>query len=344
MKQTWSVGKTRAWYDAQTWPLGFNYVPANAINSTEMFMDYGFDPVFMEKELRLARDTGFNCARIFLPFVVWENEPEAFKARLDVLLGICAKCGIRVMPALFDDCGFCDITNPFFGKQPDVIPGWYSYGWIPSPGHDFVRDRSQWSRLEPFVKDVVGTFGNDPRVWVWDMYNEPTNGIGIGKYAYQLGDVSLPLVEKVFGWARETGPSQPLTLGAWNGNAKLNAMVFENSDVVTFHCYDNAEGLMAKIAEIKATVGGRPVICTEWMNRGTGSTMAGCLPVFKRENVGAIHWGLVSGKTQTHLGWGHLPGQPVKPVWQHELFHGDHTPYDDEEIECIRKVVGGADR
>jgi len=340
MKQYWSPEKARAWYDAQPWPCGFNYIPANALNSTEMFMDYGFDPAFIEREMRLAQSVGLNCARVFLPFVVWENEPGAFKARFGTLLGICEKCGIRVMPTLFDDCCFCDIPNPYFGRQPDMIPGWYSYGWIPSPGHDFVRDNTQWPRLEPFVKDVVGTFKDDPRVWVWDMYNEPTNGIGIGKYAYQIGDVTLPLVEKVFAWAREVNPSQPLTVGAWNDNKKLNAIAFENSDVATFHSYDKPEGLRAKIAEIKNLVGERPMICTEWMNRGTGSTVADCLPVFKGERIGAMHWGLVNGKTQTHLGWGHLPGQPVKPLWQHELFHNDHSPYDAEELRLFKEAIG----
>ena len=52
------------------------------------------------------------------------------------------------MPCLFDDCAFGVYVNPTYGKQPDVIDGWYANGWTPSPGHDMVRDRSTWYRLE----------------------------------------------------------------------------------------------------------------------------------------------------------------------------------------------------
>ena len=65
-----------------------------------------------------------------------------------------------------------------------------------------VRDPQTWPRLESYVKDVMATFKDDPRLWVWDLYNEPTN-------SGDQGHLSLPLVEKVFHWAREINPSQP---------------------------------------------------------------------------------------------------------------------------------------
>ncbi|NLS95947.1 MAG: hypothetical protein GXX96_27745 [Planctomycetaceae bacterium] len=83
----------------------------------------------------------------------------------------------------------------------------------------------------------------------------------------------------------------------------------------------------------------RPMINTEWLNRGRGSLVATCLPVFRREDVGCLHWGLVNGKTQTDLNWGHRPGQPEPEVWQHDLFHGDFRPYDEKELELFRHVI-----
>jgi len=266
---------------------------------------------------------------------VWENEPDAFKARLVAYLGLCHKHGLRAMPVLFDDCGFGTHPNPVFGKQPDMIPGWYANAWTPSPGHAIVSDPTQWPRLEPYVADIVGTFKDDPRVWVWDVYNEPANGLSVGTENASRGDASLPLVERVIAWVRGAAPSQPLTLGAWNDNPVLNALARAHSDVTSFHSYATPVRLAEIITELKAR--GRPVICTEWLHRPHGSTVDGCLPVFLREGVGALHWGLVNGKTQTHLNWGHLPGQPVNPVWQHDLFHGDHTPYDAAEIRFFQQ-------
>lgn len=50
-------------------------------------------------------------------------------------------------------------------------------------------------------------------------------------------------------------------------------------------------------------------------------------------------WGLVNGKTQTDLPWGHRPGDSEPKVWQHDLFNGDFTPYDPKEIEVIKSYA-----
>ena len=41
-----------------------------------------------------------------------------------------------------------------------------------------------------------------------------------------------------------------------------------------------------------------------------------------------------------YLNWGHRPGQPDPPVWQHDLYRPDHTAYRAEEIEFFRAVIG----
>jgi hypothetical protein len=294
-----------------------------------MWMDYGFDPVLLDTELVLAQAIGFNSIRVVLPFVVWENDRDGFLRRLEEFLKICHRRGLGVMPCLFDDCAFGTISDPLFGRQPEVNPGWYANGWTPSPGHAMVRDPQTWPRLESYVKDVIGTFQDDPRLWVWDVYNEPTNWEG--------GDLSLPLVEKAFQWAREINPTQPLTVASWNDHAPLNDRVHRLSDIITFHNYLKPDGLEKNIRESKRH--GRPVICTEWLNRGAGSTVAGCLPILRREDVGAIHWGLVNGRTQTHLNWDHRPGEPDPAEWQHDLFRSDHTPYAPEEIALFQSTL-----
>ena len=73
--QRWSLGKGQRMVCQQAWPCGFNYIPANAISYTEMWMPYCFDPELIDKELALAEDIGFNCLRVVLPFVVWEHDP-----------------------------------------------------------------------------------------------------------------------------------------------------------------------------------------------------------------------------------------------------------------------------
>ena len=80
------------------------------------------------------------------------------------------------------------------------------------------------------------------------------------------------------------------------------------------------------------------MICTEWMNRPAASTIPTVLPVFAEEEVGCMMWGLVNGKTQTDLPWGHRPEHgEYKGPWQHDIYHGDFTPYDQVEIDLLKK-------
>jgi hypothetical protein len=36
---------------------------------------------------------------------------------------------------------------------------------------------------------------------------------------------------------------------------------------------------------------------------------------------------------------GHRPGDPAPKVWQHDLYHGDFTPYDKNENETLKKYI-----
>jgi hypothetical protein len=86
---------------------------------------------------------------------------------------------------------------------------------------------------------------------------------------------------------------------------------------------------------------GRPVLCTEYMARGNGSTFDGSLPIGKKLDIGMINWGFVDGKTQTRLPWDswkkpYTMDEP--PIWFHEVFHGDGTPYRKAEADLIRRL------
>lgn len=330
----WSTEQAGQWYEQQSWVCGFNYIPANAINYTAMWDKTSFSPEVIDRELALAEKTGFNTVRVVLQYLVWEDDPEYFKETFSKFLDICARHQIKAMPTFFDDCVFGKETDPVLGKQPEPLKGWYAWAWSPSPGHSRVTDPATYPSLEKYVKDMLTTYQDDERVLLWDLYNEPTNG--------GLGDKSLPLVHKVFEWAREVHPAQPVSIAYWNDNEALNEIILANSDVITFHSYDAKKRLKEKIAYLQQQ--NRPMICTEWLNRPQQSTVSDILPVFYEENIGSLHWGLVNGKTQTHLPWGHRPGDPEPKVWQHDLFTGDLTPYAPKELALFRQYIEGSEK
>lgn len=318
------------WYNKTPWYCGLNYIPSNAINYTEMWDRTSFSPSVIDSELQLMEDLGMNCVRVVLQYAVYADSPSHFIKNFKKFLNICGKHGIQVMPIFFDDCTFGANTDPRAGVQPEPLEGWYAWAWSPSPGYSMVVDERTHHHLEKYVKDVMTHFRDDPRIMAWDLYNEPTNT--------SMPERSWPLLRKVFKWAREVTTSQPITSGIWNGNQELEAFLAENSDIITFHCYANPEQTHEAMERMLAY--GRPVVCTEWLNRPRHSTIAEIMPFFKKNHVGSMFWGLVNGKTQTHLPWGHRPEHgEYTGVWQHDIFRNDHTPYDSNEIDIIKGLT-----
>jgi hypothetical protein len=237
------------------------------------------------------------------------------------------------------------------GKQHAPIPGVHNSGWVQSPGAVALQDPAQYPRLEAYVKGVVGAFARDGRILAWDVWNEPDNTNG-GSYnasePQNKTELVLALLPRVFSWAREAGPEQPLTCGVWKGDwsspDKLGAMErtqLDSSDVITFHNYDAADEFEKRIKWLQRY--NRPILCTEYMARGNKSTFQGSLPVAKQYKVAAINWGLVAGKTQTFLPWDSWQQPYVgrdPAIWFHEVFRTDGTPYRAEEVELIKELTG----
>ncbi len=347
--QRWSAQAAKEWYAKQPWLVGANYLPANSINELEMWQAESFDVKRIDLELGWAQSIGMNTMRVFLHDLVWQQDPAAYRARIDKFLEISAKHKIRPMFVLFDSC-----WDPFpkLGKQHAPVPGVHNSGWVQSPGAAGLTDPAQQKRLEAYVKGVVSAFAKDQRVLAWDIWNEPDN---MNNSSYGKKEppnkvaLVLAMLPKAFAWARAAGATQPLTSGVWQGDwsddGKVSPMAkvqLEQSDVISFHNYEKPATLEKAIQSLQRL--GRPLLCTEYMARGNGSTFQGSLPVLKKHNVAAINWGLVEGKAQTHLPWDswqkpYVGREPA--VWFHEVFRTDGTPYVAAETALIRSITGG---
>ena len=343
----WTEAQASEWYRAQPWLVGANYTPASAINELEMWQADTFDAAQIDKELAWARAIGMNTMRVFLHDLLWQQDPKGFTARIDQFLAIAEKHQIRPMLVLFDSVWD---PNPKLGKQRAPTPGVHNSGWLQSPGAAALQDKTQWPRLEAYVKGVVAAFANDRRVLSWDLWNEPDNMNGSSYKAQEPANkVALvnELLPQTFAWARSARPTQPLTSGVWIGDWSTDDKLSETakiqiaqSDIVSFHNYDGPEELEKRIGWLKRY--NRPLLCTEYMARGNGSTFAGSLPVLKKHGVAAINWGLVRGKTQTHLPWDswkkpYVGREPA--VWFHEVFDVDGRPYQADETALITSLT-----
>ncbi len=307
------------------WYWGGNFVPSTAINQFEMWQAKDFNPEVIDRELGFASKIGMNLMRVYLHDLLWEEDSAGFLQRMEHYLEISDRHGIRTMFVFFDDCWKSEFS---LGKQPAPRPGAHNSGWIQSPGNQAADDLSERSRLERYVKSVLTHFAHDRRIVLWDLYNEPGNGTA-GDHFTTTGlreSASLPLLKDVFRWAREVSPDQPITAAPWKFEQEfdeLNRFMFENSDVVTFHAYNKPAELQERINFIRYVADGRPMLCSEYMARHVGSTFSECLPILKKNKIGAVNWGLVSGKTQTVLPWEYLMKTADLNIPFHDVFNRD---------------------
>lgn len=323
----WSIEKANNWYSNHKWMTGANFNPSTAINQLEMWQADTFDPDTIDKELGYAEGIGFNTMRVYLHSLAYKSDPKGFKNRMKTYLEIADKHDIKTMFVIFDDVWG---TTPKIGKQPEPKPGIHNSGWVQDPGDPASREPKNFPELKIYVQDIIQEFANDDRILMWDLYNEPGNS---GKLVS-----SMALLKAVFEWSREVNPSQPLTVGLWSwGFQELNAFQALNSDIITYHHYGEPEEHQLVINLLKTH--GRPMICTEYMARTRNSRFSNILPLLKNENIGAINWGLVAGKSNTIYQWDTPITSGEEPVeWFHDVFRKDGTPYRQDEVFLIKKL------
>ena len=346
-RTTWTKDEASAWYAKQAWLVGCDFLPSTAINQLEMWQAETFDTTTINRELGWATAIGMNTVRVYLHDLLYQQDSTGFLQRIDLFLQIAAKHGIKPLLVLFDS-----VWDPYpkLGKQRDPKPGLHNSGWVQNPGKDALLDSTQYPRLEQYTKGVVKKFANDDRVLGWDVWNEPENMNN--EYYRKMEPLNKPqivemLLKKVFEWSRSVNPQQPLTAGLWAGDwsspeklKTIETLMVKQSDVISFHNYSDSTSFEKNIKELQRY--GKPLLCTEYMARGNNSTFEGSLPIAKRYNVAAYNWGLVDGKSQTKYAWDSwkkpYSGEP--PIWFHDIFRKDGTPYKKAEVALIKKLTG----
>ncbi|MBC7511272.1 MAG: cellulase family glycosylhydrolase, partial [Ferruginibacter sp.] len=305
-----------------------------------------FDTATIAREFKWAASIGMNTMRIFLHDLAYKQDPKGFIKRIETFLNIAKRFKIKPLLVLFDSC-----WDPFphTGKQHEPAPFLHNSGWVQSPGADALKDTTQYPRLKKYVTDIISHFAKDQRVLGWDVWNEPdnTNGSSYNRFEpYNKVELVQALLQKVFVWARSANSSQPLTAGVWLGDwssdeklKPIDKLMLDQSDIISFHNYDSGEEFEKRIKWLQRY--NKPILCTEYMSRGNGSTFQGSLTVAKKYNVAAINWGFVSGKSQTIFPWDSwskkYTGEP--DLWFHDIFRKDGSPYKQEEVDLIKELT-----
>lgn len=335
----WTAQQAQDWWKAQEWPVGCTYTPTYAVNQYECWQADSFNPDIIDREFGLCEGLGFNVVRMYLHEDLWLADADGFKGRISKVLELAAKHGLRLTFTFFTNGGN---SNEKPGPQPEPKDGIHGGGhWVQSPKDEIFFDESRWTDLKNYVQDILRSFGKDNRILYWCIYNEPENLRSKTRYRN-----ALPLMRKLYEWAWEVRPDQPLTSSIWYGRGGGGAYrrawdIFSyaclNSDIICFHCYQPVYELDTFVKEL--AVFHRPMVCEEYIARTQGSTFDRCLPFLKQEKIGAISWGLAEGKCKWRYPREHKAGDPEPEVWFHSLYDENYKPFSEIEQDMIRRVT-----
>jgi len=353
----WSKEKAWQWYNDRTWLRGCNFMGSDCANRIDQWQEYGFEERLetADRELALAAQTGFNSIRIILEYIVWEKQHDGFMERLERYIATAAKHGIGCVIVFGNDC-----MQPKAWTKP-VVFGEQHYDWgyhggrklsqhggLPEMGYHLLDEPELALRHYEWVREIITKYKDDPRIQIWDLYNEPGNS--------RREMITEAHLRKFFEIAREIDPIQPLTACVWRCPADrekeiapIEQIAIGLSDIISYHSYSDYQTNIRVIKRLREY--GRPIINTEWLGRCLHNTVQEMFPLFYLEKIGCWNWGFVAGKYQTYEPWNgtweKYEQDPTVDVdftkWFHDLYRPGLRPYDPREIELIRRFCDLAD-
>ncbi|MHB9024238.1 MAG: cellulase family glycosylhydrolase [Armatimonadota bacterium] len=236
---------------------GFNYQPGYAGSLAELWIS--FDPAYWEREVPWALRFDANMLRVWLDWHAYIAIGDRLLDELDTALAILAKHGLRMMPVLFNRWN--DNTYPM-GMVTD---------------HDLLQSNFAFDKFIPYVDALGKRFGNDERIAIWDLCNEP----GAPWHNAEMNLRESAWLSRVADRLRRHTVI-PLTIGTMsNDNVRLYAPLV---DVISFHPYPGF-GEMEKSCKdhLEIAAGyGKPLICTETCKGSLDDQERGTLA---RENI-----------------------------------------------------------
>lgn len=127
---------------------GVNYYQSDA--DWDMWNPEKFNEDLIDKELKLAKDYGFNLIYTYLPYAYFnENTPKIYIEQLNTFLTKCEKYNLKAILTLFD-------------VPESLLSGLKLY------------DPTNWGSEKNFIKLLLVNheFGNNQTIYGWDLRNE----------------------------------------------------------------------------------------------------------------------------------------------------------------------------
>jgi endo-1,4-beta-mannosidase len=184
-----------------------------------------FDEAVVKADFDRIRALGGNSVRIFLTQNDFgSEEPGVPLRKLETLLALAERSGLSVVPTLFDL------------KQD------YSLG--------------TWADDSRFLDNVLPVLDASNTIAFVDIKNEPDLD-----FAHHGKAKVTAWLKTMAGLIRARAPELALTVG-W-AEAEQASVVSSDLDVITYHDYAPEAGVAARLAQVKDSAKGKPVVVTE---------------------------------------------------------------------------------
>ncbi|MBQ9888387.1 MAG: cellulase family glycosylhydrolase [Bacteroidales bacterium] len=264
------------------------------------------DPAVMKK----LHELGFNSVRAW----IGGNTAEDIIAALEKLLDAADDYGVTVSPVL-------SLSNLL---------------------RDPLKDKENEPVVKEILTDVLRHFRGNRQIVYWDLWNEPP-------YNPKNADVlrGMDILEKMVLWGREANATQPLTSSIfWDSNNedrdndvfRRRLQVESMMDIHNYHDYTtgvkDGEYSRRTIHMLKS-LDGRPIVCSECLNRQNGSGIERSLSIFAEEHVHFYVWGLYANDRNWNTRWRKSEFDAYARNF-HNMLYADGTPYSEQEVQWVK--------
>ena len=163
--QPWTAERANAWYSAQPWFVGSNFISSTAINELEMWQADTFDLPTIDRELGWAQSLGMNTMRVFLHNLLWQQDSAGFLKRMDEFLAVMADGFASSIMFILHGLQSVGSAAPERLGSNNMAPQrscMVNSGWVQSPGADILKDTSHWdTEVKPYIVGVISHFRDD---------------------------------------------------------------------------------------------------------------------------------------------------------------------------------------
>ncbi len=220
---------------------GFNYDGSWGTSGLDLWQHHDHGTMAVEIARGKRYFPNWNVARWWLSEASFQRHPERFLANFEAGLSIFAKHNILVIPLLFNR--WRDPVCDFGGVALEhVVPGLSNSSArggaeLFSDSENPSAEQSLIERLHrAYVEAVVGAHKDDPRIFAWDLCNEPLMGPYVEDANSFVRAGELRWLTWIYRTIKRLGAVQPLTVGNYP-HPTAEELTEPISDFISVHPY-----------------------------------------------------------------------------------------------------------